>query len=158
MGDSSAIWTGIAANYDRARPSPPPALLDLLTQVIDRPRPALVVDLGSGTGLSTVVRAERAERVIGIEPNADMRDEALRKLASLPHPNAAHIEDRERTAQQTGLPDGWMCGYPDTPRGLKPHGFSGKPSYPLIIQERGFAPEGGAPAQWTANSIAAWHG
>jgi ubiquinone/menaquinone biosynthesis C-methylase UbiE len=35
-----------------------------------------------------------------------MRDEALRKLATLPHPNEAHIEYREGTAQQTGLSDG----------------------------------------------------
>jgi hypothetical protein len=34
----------------------------------------------------------------------------------------------------------------DTPRGLKPHGFSGKPSYLLIFQKSGFAPEGDAPA------------
>ena len=40
------------------------------------------------------------------------------------------------------------CQVTDTPRGLKPHGGSGKPSYPLSIQERGFAPEGGAHAQW----------
>jgi ubiquinone/menaquinone biosynthesis C-methylase UbiE len=106
MVDSSAIWTGIAASYDRARPSPPPALLDLLTQVIDRPHPALVVDLGSGTGLSTVMWGERAERVIGIEPNAGMHGEAMRKLASYPTSNGAHMEYREGTAQQTGLPDG----------------------------------------------------
>src|SRR5215472_13569831 len=106
MRDPSDTWTGIASSYDRTRPAPPPALPDLLLQMIRLPRPALVVDLGSGTGLSTVMWAERAERVIGIEPNADMRDEALRKLATLPHPNEAHIEYREGTAQQTGLPDG----------------------------------------------------
>jgi 6-phosphogluconate dehydrogenase (decarboxylating) len=65
--------------YDRARPAPPPALLDLLTQVIHLPHPALVVDVGSGTGLSTAIWGERAERVIGIEPNADMRKEAVHK-------------------------------------------------------------------------------
>src|SRR5581483_7595736 len=82
----------------------PPALLDLLTQVIDTPHPALVVDLGSGTGLSTAVWAERAARVIGIEPNADMREEALRKVAD--HPHATQIVYREGLAHQTGLPDG----------------------------------------------------
>ncbi len=104
MRDSSAIWTGKARSYDQARPSPPPALLDLLTQVIDTPHPALVVDVGSGTGLSTAIWGERAERVIGIEPNADMRQEALRKVEG--YPSAAHIEYREGFAHQTGLPDG----------------------------------------------------
>jgi ubiquinone/menaquinone biosynthesis C-methylase UbiE len=68
------------------------------------PHPALVVDVGSGTGLSTAIWGERAERVIGIEPNADMRKAAIRKLED--HPYAAHIEYREGVAHQTGLPDG----------------------------------------------------
>ncbi len=103
MAETSEIWTGKASSYDRARPAPPPALLDLLTQLIGMPHPALVVDLGSGTGLSTAIWGERAERVIGIEPNADMRQEAARKAED--HPYAAHIEYREGVAHQTGLPD-----------------------------------------------------
>ncbi len=104
MTETSDIWTGKASSYDLARPTPPPALLDLLTQLIDTPRPTLVVDLGSGTGLSTAIWGERAEQVIGIEPNADMRQEALRNLEG--HPYTAHIEYREGVAHQTGLPDG----------------------------------------------------
>lgn len=104
MTGTSDIWSGKAGDYDRVRPTPPPALLDLLTQVIRVPRPALVVDLGSGTGLSTLIWAERAARVIGIEPNADMRREAVGKVAG--HPSVAHIEYRDGLAHQTGLPDG----------------------------------------------------
>jgi ubiquinone/menaquinone biosynthesis C-methylase UbiE len=104
MRDSIEIWTGKASSYDRARPTPPPALLDLLTQVIGMPHPALVVDLGSGTGLSTTIWGERAERVIGIEPNVDMRNRAIHNLES--SPSAAQIEYREGVAHQTGLPDG----------------------------------------------------
>jgi ubiquinone/menaquinone biosynthesis C-methylase UbiE len=104
MRDPSETWTGKAISYDRARPTPPPALLDLLTQLIQMPHPALVVDVGSGTGLSTAIWGERAERVIGIEPNADMRQEAARKVED--HPYAAQIEYREGMAHRTGLPDG----------------------------------------------------
>src|SRR5215469_4508603 len=103
MHDSSEIWTGRASSYDRVRPTPPSALLDLLMRLIDTPHPLLVVDLGSGTGLSTVLWGERAERVIGIEPNADMRNEAARKVEG--HPYAAQIEYREGRADRTGLPD-----------------------------------------------------
>ena len=103
MTETSEIWTGKAASYDRVRPTPPPALLDLLTQLIDMPRPALVVDLGSGTGLSTAIWRNHLQQVIGIEPNADMRKEATRKIEGLPH--AARIEYREGLAHQTGLPD-----------------------------------------------------
>ena len=103
MTESSEIWTGKASSYDRARPAPPPALPDLLTQLIGMPHPALVVDVGSGTGLSTALWGERAQQVIGIEPNAAMRKEATSKIEH--HPYAAHIEYREGLAHQTGLPD-----------------------------------------------------
>jgi ubiquinone/menaquinone biosynthesis C-methylase UbiE len=103
MTESSEIWTGKASSYNRVRPTPPPVLLDLLTQLIGMPHPALVVDVGSGTGLSTAIWGERAERVIGIEPNADMRKEATHNVED--HPYAVHIEYREGFAQQTGLPD-----------------------------------------------------
>jgi ubiquinone/menaquinone biosynthesis C-methylase UbiE len=103
MTETSDVWTGKASSYDRARPSPPPVLLDLLTQLIGMPHPSLVVDVGSGTGLSTAIWGERAGRVIGIEPNADMRQVAVHKVED--HPYAAHIEYREGLAHQTGLPD-----------------------------------------------------
>ncbi len=90
MTEPSEMWTGKASSYNRVRPTPPPALLDLLTQLIGMPHPALVVDVGSGTGLSTAIWGERAERVIGIEPNADMRKEATHNVED--HPYAAHIE------------------------------------------------------------------
>ena len=104
MSNSSEIWTGKASNYDQARPTPPPALRDLLTQLIGQPRPALVVDLGSGTGLSTELWGTVAEQVIGIEPNAEMRNEATRKIEGQPF--STRIAYREGLAHQTGLPNG----------------------------------------------------
>lgn len=104
MAENYELWTGTASGYDQVRPAPPPALLDLLTREIRMPHPALVVDLGSGTGLSTAVWGERAEQVIGIEPNAGMRQVAACNLEG--HPVAARIEYREGLARQTGLPDG----------------------------------------------------
>lgn len=104
MKETSEIWTGKASSYNQARPTPPAVLLDLLTQLIHLPHPALVVDLGSGTGLSSAIWGERAQQVLGIEPNADMRKEAIQQIEG--HPYAAHIEYREGFAHQTGLPDG----------------------------------------------------
>jgi predicted O-methyltransferase YrrM len=74
---------------------------DLLTQLIDTPHPRLVVDLGSGTGLSTVLWGERAERVIGIEPNADMRNEAARKVEGYPY--AAQTESGSGSSESLDL-------------------------------------------------------
>ncbi len=103
MTETSEIWTGKATSYNQVRPTPPSTLPDLLTQLIDMPHPSLVVDLGSGTGLSTAIWGERAARVIGIEPNADMREEAARNIEDQPY--AVHIEYREGLAHETGLPD-----------------------------------------------------
>jgi SAM-dependent methyltransferase len=88
---------GFAALYDRHRPRPPEALLDALCRYARRERPALVVDLGCGTGLSTRAWAGRAARVVGIEPN----------VAMLAHAEAAEcVEFREAFAHDTGLEDG----------------------------------------------------
>jgi predicted O-methyltransferase YrrM len=55
---------GFAEGYDVHRPSPPEALLDVLSLLAQVERPKLVVDLGTGTGtgLSTRVWAEPCGR------------------------------------------------------------------------------------------------
>jgi len=83
-------------SYDRHRPRPPEALLGLLCRLAGVDRPRLVVDLGSGTGLSTRAWAGRAERVVGVEPHADMRAVAEAQ-------GGAEYVDRDSGA--TGLPD-----------------------------------------------------
>ena len=87
---------GFASRYDRYRPRPPEALLDLLCRYARATRPSLVVDLGCGTGLSARAWSGRAERVVGIEPNPAM-------LAAAE--SAPGIEYREAFAHETGLPD-----------------------------------------------------
>ena len=68
-------FRGFADLYDANRPSPPEALGPLLARYANVKRPA-VVDIGSGTGLSSRWAAKWAESVIGIEPNAEMRSVA----------------------------------------------------------------------------------
>src|SRR5215212_11882315 len=86
--------TGFAAHYDSYRPRPPRELLDVLCRYARVERPALVVDLGCGTGLSTRAWAGVAERAIGVEPNAAML------AAAEP---AAGVEFRRAFAQETGI-------------------------------------------------------
>jgi SAM-dependent methyltransferase len=88
---------GFAAQYDRFRPHTPPALLEVLCRFARVERPALVVDLGCGTGLSTRVWSGVAERVVGIEPNPAMLAGAER---------APGVEYREAFADDTGLAGG----------------------------------------------------
>lgn len=96
-------FSGFAALYDRARPQPPEALPAVLTQLAQVERPALVVDLGSGTGLSTRLWAGRADAVVGVEPNADMRAQAEARGAELPL--EARVSYRAGYSHETGLPD-----------------------------------------------------
>jgi SAM-dependent methyltransferase len=95
-------FMGFAERYDAYRPRPPQALVATLSQLARAPRPALVVDIGSGTGLSTLIWAEHAERVVGVEPSADMRRQAAARAAALPAPS---VEFRDGYGLATGLPD-----------------------------------------------------
>jgi len=88
---------GFAEGYDRHRPRPPDVLLETLCRYARVERPALVVDLGCGTGLSTRAWSGRADRIVGVEPNPAM-------LASAAE--APGVEYREAFAQATGLEDG----------------------------------------------------
>ena len=90
---------GFAAHYDRYRPRPPAALVELLPPLAGVQRPRLVVDLGSGSGLSTRVWAECADEVVGIEPNDAMREWADRATDA---PNVRYVA---ASAYETGLPD-----------------------------------------------------
>lgn len=88
-------FDGFAALYDAARPEPPRALGALFCAYARSPRPR-VVDLGSGTGISSRWAASWAASVIGIEPNDDMRAVAV----SRPAPK---VEYRGATSARTGL-------------------------------------------------------
>ncbi|MFE7560350.1 class I SAM-dependent methyltransferase [Kitasatospora sp. NPDC057500] len=73
---------GVAAEYDRARPSYPQELFDELERLAGRPlRGARVLDVGAGTGISTRLLAARGADVIAVEPSAGM---AAQFLASGP--------------------------------------------------------------------------
>jgi SAM-dependent methyltransferase len=85
--------------YDLVRPRPPGALLDALVRWSGG-TVARVLDLGSGTGLSTRAWAGRAHEVIGVEPSERMRAYAQ----ALGGEGVCYVEG---TAEATGAPDGW---------------------------------------------------
>jgi ubiquinone/menaquinone biosynthesis C-methylase UbiE len=92
-------FSGFADLYDRVRPQPPPVLRDLLLQLAHTATARFVVDLGAGTGLSTRFWASVAADVVGIEPSADMRNEAARQTTE------ANVRYHAGYAHDTGLPD-----------------------------------------------------
>ncbi len=93
-------FMGFADVYDRFRPQPPSVIVEVLTQLAQVQQPALVVDLGSGTGLSTTIWAGRAREVVGVEPSADMRKQAERRSTDL-----LNVRYVEGFGHGTGLPD-----------------------------------------------------
>lgn len=111
-GDSIDSWSekllrasgygesGFAAGFDVNRPAPPHVLADILCLEARVDRPRLVVDLGSGTGLSTRVWADRADEVVGVEPSPEMREQAEAATS------AGNVHFVQAYARATGLPDG----------------------------------------------------
>jgi SAM-dependent methyltransferase len=89
---------GFADLYDANRPTPPDVLLDALARYAGG-RLQRVVDLGSGTGLSTRVWGERAEEVIGVEANPAMLAVAEKRPSP---PNVRYVN---AFGHETGLPD-----------------------------------------------------
>jgi ubiquinone/menaquinone biosynthesis C-methylase UbiE len=84
------------ARYDELRPKPPPELFELLASLAPRHPAELVVDLGAGTGISTVPWSTWAASVVGIEINPEMSRQARRA------PNVTYVHAQ---AHDTGLPD-----------------------------------------------------
>jgi len=85
---------GFAVRYGQLRPRPPDDLFALLLSLLPARTPELVVDLGSGTGISAVPWSGHARRVIGIELNSEMLHAAARA------PGTRYVR---ASATQTGL-------------------------------------------------------
>jgi SAM-dependent methyltransferase len=96
-------FSGLAQTYARHRPAYPEAALEFIVRQCGLGPGAVVIDVGSGTGISARQFAGRGLQVIGIEPNVDMRRQAEAAPAA---PGSAPPEYRDGRAEATGLPDG----------------------------------------------------
>lgn len=94
-------FSGFAGTYDQFRPEAPEMVCSLLSAYLDR-KADCVVDLGSGTGLSTLIWQSTALEVIGVEPNEDMRKYAERKIMEGGYPNVSFVKG---FSHDTGLLD-----------------------------------------------------
>jgi SAM-dependent methyltransferase len=92
----------LARLYARCRPDYPEAAVDFIMERVGLGRGSVLVDVGCGTGISTRLFVWRGLRVIGIEPNAEMRSQAEAE----PTPEGALApEYRAGRGEATGLPD-----------------------------------------------------
>ena len=71
-----------AEDYDRGRPGYPPAIFDDLAELAGLETGSRVLEIGCGTGLATVLLAERGYRVVALELGADLAAVARRRLAA----------------------------------------------------------------------------
>ena len=71
-------FKGFADIYDSARPSCPEAVAEILQQYLGR-NPETVIDIGCGTGLSTMIWKSSASKIVGVEPSDDMRSVAIER-------------------------------------------------------------------------------
>ncbi len=93
-------FTGLAELYSQFRPTYPAAALDWIISQCRLNEQSLLVDVGCGTGISSRQFTARGIRVIGIEPNAEMRSQAEAELAPAHWPAPHYQEGR---AEGTGL-------------------------------------------------------
>jgi len=94
-------FSGLEATYDRYRPDYPEALWKFLQEHCQLPDRPMVVDVGCGTGISSRQMAGRGWNLVGIEPNAAMRQVAESRNGDW----AGQLIFRDGKAESTGLPD-----------------------------------------------------
>lgn len=97
--DVKARFSDRVADYVRARPGYPDAVYQGLAAAAALRPEALVADIGAGTGLSAELFLRHGHRVIGVEPNAAMREAGQQQLARF---GAAYVA-QAGSAEDTGL-------------------------------------------------------
>lgn len=98
--DALTRFSNRVNDYVRYRPGYPPAMLKSLVGEFGLRAEHVVVDIGSGTGISAEVFLKNDNRVIAVEPNAEMRSAAEEILAKF-----AGFQSVAGTAEATTLPD-----------------------------------------------------
>lgn len=90
-------------DYISGRPSYPDSAVFWLADTFGLQPPAMIADVGSGTGISAALLISHGYDVVGIEPNDAMREAAIGRLGSDPQFRALAA-----SAEATTLPDASM--------------------------------------------------
>jgi len=98
--NSTQRFSNRVGNYVKYRPSYPTAVLTCLRNECGLDETAVIADIGSGTGILARLFLQNSNRVLGIEPNKEMRQAGEEFLAEFPHFTSVN-----GTAEMTTLPD-----------------------------------------------------
>jgi SAM-dependent methyltransferase len=98
MIDPTQRFSSRVDNYIRYRPSYPAAILDLLAGECGLTPEWAVADVGAGPGNLTRLFLDHSARVVGVEPNREMREAGERLLRG--YPTYTRVAG---TAEATGL-------------------------------------------------------
>ncbi len=98
--DATQRFSSRVENYRRFRPTYPAEVVELLRRECGLTKKSVVADIAYGTGIFTRLLLETGCRVIGVEPNADMRQAGQEYLAEF-----SNFESVTGTAEATTLPD-----------------------------------------------------
>src|SRR5579862_9498368 len=100
IADPTQRFSSRVENYVRYRPGYPAAVIDLLKKECGLASSTVIADISSGTGIFTRTLLENGNRVLGVEPNPDMRKAGEEFLGA--YPGFASVAG---TAAATTLPD-----------------------------------------------------
>ncbi len=100
MIDPTRRFTSRVTNYVKYRPSYPAVIIDLLVTECGLTSDSIVADVGSGTGLLAELFLKAGNRVLGIEPNREMREAGEQLLRGYDR-----FISIAATAEATMLPD-----------------------------------------------------
>ncbi len=84
MKDATQRFSSRVENYVRYRPGYPPEILELLKKECGLTSDSVIAEIAFGTGIFTQMLLEDGNRVIGVEPNDDMRRAGEEFLKSYP--------------------------------------------------------------------------
>lgn len=100
MQNNTFRFSNRVQDYILYRPHYPSGMLDILKSDYSLSSEHIVVDIGSGTGISSELFLENGNQVYAIEPNREMR-----LAAEALHLDIPHFHSREGTGENTGLED-----------------------------------------------------
>jgi ubiquinone/menaquinone biosynthesis C-methylase UbiE len=100
-------FTGLAETYARCRPSYPDDAIGFIIALSALGPDSLIIDVGCGTGIASRLFAQRGLKVLGVEPNDDMRgkaEEARQNDLAQGNEQTAHLLTyTQGTAEATNL-------------------------------------------------------